>query len=74
MRRRQFIAGLGSAAVWPVVAQAQQPDRMRRVGVLIQARENSVWRSAGGPVAVEISRKRLIHSGCGGVAAKRRGG
>ena len=25
MRRRKFIAGLGSAAVWPVVARAQQP-------------------------------------------------
>jgi putative ABC transport system substrate-binding protein len=25
MRRRQFIAGLGSAAAWPVVAWAQQP-------------------------------------------------
>jgi hypothetical protein len=24
MRRRQFITGLGSTAVWPVVAQAQQ--------------------------------------------------
>jgi hypothetical protein len=24
MRRREFIAGLGSAAVWPVVARAQQ--------------------------------------------------
>ena len=26
MRRRQFIAGLGSVAVWPVTARAQQPN------------------------------------------------
>jgi putative ABC transport system substrate-binding protein len=35
MRRREFIAGLGSAVVWPLAARAQQPDRMRRIGVLM---------------------------------------
>ena len=34
MNRRDFIAGLGGAAVWPVVARAQQADRLRRIGVL----------------------------------------
>jgi putative tryptophan/tyrosine transport system substrate-binding protein len=34
MRRREFIAALGGAAVWPVVARGQQPTRIARIGFL----------------------------------------
>jgi hypothetical protein len=34
VKRREFIALLGSAATWPLTAQAQQGERVRRIGVL----------------------------------------
>jgi putative ABC transport system substrate-binding protein len=59
MRRREFITFLGSGAAWPLAAHAQQPDRMRRLGVLISTAEAD----AEGQARVAALRLGLLEHG-----------
>ena len=40
IRRREFVPLLGGAATWPLAARGQQPERVRRIGVLMPWDEN----------------------------------
>ena len=59
MRRREFITLLGGAAAWPLAARAQQPERMRRIGVLMGYPEGDLQAQAG----VSALRKGLQNLG-----------
>ena len=59
MRRRKFIKVIiGSAAAWPLVARAQQPQRVRRIGLLMGQAESNP-ESSPGAVAFRQTLNRL---------------
>jgi putative ABC transport system substrate-binding protein len=46
VRRREFIGAFGGAAAWPLAGHAQQPERLRRVGVLMPWPEDQLFTRA----------------------------
>src|SRR3954466_200733 len=41
MKRREFIVGIAGAVTWPIAARAQQPERVRLVGILMGTTDNA---------------------------------
>jgi putative ABC transport system substrate-binding protein len=59
VKRRTFITVLGGVAAWPLAARAQQPERMRRVGVVMNTAESN----AVGQAQLAAFRQRLQELG-----------
>jgi putative ABC transport system substrate-binding protein len=59
MKRREFIAALGGAAAWPLATRAQQAERVRRVGLLM----NRAADDAAAPGIIRVFNQGLAKLG-----------
>jgi putative tryptophan/tyrosine transport system substrate-binding protein len=59
MKRREFIAGLAGAVAYPLATQAQQPERVRRIGVIMAIEGDDTERQ----VRITALKRGLEHAG-----------
>jgi hypothetical protein len=66
IRRREFIGTLGGAVAWPFAAHAQQPDRPKRIGLLMNVTAHDAESRAR--LAAFLSRPLTRQTSCGRIS------